>query len=111
MFQVQDQKFDCYIEFTLSIIGGKWKTLILWNLRDGIKRFGELRRLIPECTQRMLIRQLRELERDGVVARKIYSQIPQKVEYSLTERGETLKPMLELACSWGMSRADELNAG
>ena len=109
MFKVQDRTYDCYIEFTLEIIGGKWKTLILWYLKDGKKRFGELRKLLPNCTQRMLARQLRELERDGIVARKIYRQIPPKVEYSLTNRGETLKPILGLACDWGLNRANELN--
>ena len=109
MFKVQGQTYECYIEFTLKIIGGKWKTLILWYLKDGKKRFGELRRLLPKCTQRMLTRQLRELEHDGIVARKIYRQIPPKVEYSLTNRGETLKPILELACDWGVNRANELN--
>ncbi len=109
MFQVKHQKFDCYIEFTLSIIGGKWKSLILWQLKDGTKRFNELRKLMPECTQRMLVRQLRELERDGIVSRKIYGEIPPRVEYSLTERGELLKPMLELACNWGVARVKELN--
>ncbi len=110
MFRVQDQEFDCYIEFTLKIIGGKWKTLILWNLRDGTKRFGELKKLMPGCTQRMLIRQLRELESDGIVKRVVYAQVPPKVDYSLTERGETLRPILELACNWGVNRVNELNA-
>lgn len=110
MFVVHDRSFDCYIEFTLQVIGGKWKTLILWNLRDGTKRFGELRKLIPTCTQRMLIRQLRELERDGIIRREIFQQVPPRVDYSLSERGETLKPILELACNWGVNRVAELNA-
>lgn len=108
-FTVAGQEYDCYIAFTLEQIGGKWKTLILWYLLDGKKRFGELRRLIPNCTQRMLTHQLRELEKDGIVRRKIYKQIPPKVEYSLTDSGETLRPILELSCDWGKKRANELN--
>ena len=109
MLKVQDRTYECYIEFTLEIIVGKWKTLILWYLKDGKKRFGELRRLLPNYTQRMLTRQLRELERDGIVARKIYRQIPPKVEHSLTNLGETLNPILELICNWGINRVNELN--
>jgi DNA-binding HxlR family transcriptional regulator len=108
-FIIGDKKYDCYIALTLELIGGKWKTLVLWYLLDGKKRFGELRRLIPNCTQRMLTHQLRELERDGIVARKIYRQIPPKVEYSLTASGETLRPILELSCEWGKKRARKLN--
>ncbi len=109
MFKVHDQEFECYIEFTLRILRGKWKTLILWNLKDGTKRFGELRKQIDGCTQRMLVHQLRELERDGIIRREIFPQIPPRVEYSMTECGESLKPILELACDWGVARARELN--
>lgn len=108
-FTVRGEKYDCYIAFTLKLIDGKWKTLILWYLLDGKKRFGELRKLIPNCTQRMLTHQLRELEKDGIVTRKIYRQIPPKVEYSLTASGETLRPILELSCAWGKKRAKNLN--
>ena len=107
-FTVGDKNYDCYIAFTLELIGGKWKTLILWNLVDGKKRFGELRKLIPDCSQRMLTRQLRELEGDNIVSRKIYRQIPPKVEYSLTPAGQTLTPILKLACDWGKKRADAM---
>lgn len=110
MFTIRDKPYDCYIQVTLEVIGGKWKTLILWYLIDGKKRFSELRRLIPGCTQRMLTHQLRELERDGIIAREIYRQVPPKVEYSLTGSGESLVPILKLACDWGIRRADDLNA-
>lgn len=109
MFTARNKTYDCYIALTLELIGGKWKTLILWYLIDEKKRFGELRRLIPKCTQRMLTRQLRELERDGIVARKIYRQIPPKVEYSLTPVGKTLIPILRFACDWGVERAEALS--
>lgn len=108
-FTVRDKNYDCYIAFTLELIAGKWKTLILWYLIDGKKRFGELRKLLPNCTQRMLTRQLRELESDGIVTRKIYRQVPPKVEYSLTSTGKTLTPILKLACDWGIKRADVMS--
>jgi len=107
-FAIRNKNYDCYIAFTLDLIGGKWKTLILWYLIDGKKRFGELKKLIPNCSQRMLTRQLRELERDDIIARKIYRQIPPKVEYSLTPSGKTLTPILQLACDWGTKRAETM---
>ncbi|MBI2793290.1 MAG: helix-turn-helix transcriptional regulator [Ignavibacteria bacterium] len=109
-FVVRDKTYDCHIALTLDLIGGKWKTLILWYLLDGKKRFGELKKLLPKCTQRMLTHQLRELERDGIVKRKIFRQIPPKVEYSLTRRGETLRPILQLACNWGTQWADDADS-
>ncbi|OGG01703.1 hypothetical protein A2W14_03750 [Candidatus Gottesmanbacteria bacterium RBG_16_37_8] len=108
-FTVKGNNYNCYIAFTLELISGKWKTLILWYLIDGKKRFGELQKLMPLCSQRMLTRQLRELERDGIIVRKIYKQIPPKVEYSLSQQGETLTPMLKFACDWGTKRADRMN--
>ncbi len=93
--------FGCSVEAALEIIGGKWKGVILFHLMSGTKRFNELRRLIPNVTQRMMTLQLRELEADGVVARKIYQQIPPRVEYSLTEFGRSLEPILLLVRDWG----------
>ena len=95
------KEYNCPVEATLDIIGGKWKVLILWHLKEDIRRFGELKRLIPGITQKMLTQQLRELEADGLVNRKVYAQVPPKVEYSLTKDGESLKPILELTCDWG----------
>ncbi len=91
----------CPIEATLSIIGGKWKTMILYYLFDGTKRFGELKRVLPGVTQKMLSSQLKELERDKVVHRKMYAEVPLKVEYSLTEFGKSLAPVLEKMDAWG----------
>ena len=88
---------------TLSIIGGKWKCLIIHHLIDGTKRFNELRRLIPTITQRMLTSQLRELEADRIVNRKVYAEVPPKTEYSLTELGKTLEPVLWSMHDWGKS--------
>ncbi|MBA2412319.1 MAG: helix-turn-helix transcriptional regulator [Burkholderiaceae bacterium] len=92
---------DCPVRPALKVIGGKWKPVVIHELIDGKKRFGELRRLLPDATQKMLTQQLRELERDGIVARKIYHQVPPKVEYSLTTYGETLRPVLRELCKWG----------
>ena len=83
------------------MIGDKWKGVILFHLLEGKKRFNELRRLIPSVTQRMLTLQLRELEADHVITRKVYPQVPPKVEYSLTARGESLKPILFALREWG----------
>jgi DNA-binding HxlR family transcriptional regulator len=91
----------CPVETTLSVIGGKWKPLILWHLSEEVHRFLELQRLIPGITRKMLTQHLRELERDGVVGRKVYSEVPARVEYSLTRYGMTLRPLLRTLCEWG----------
>jgi DNA-binding HxlR family transcriptional regulator len=91
----------CPVEATLDVIGGKWKGVILYHLLSGTKRFNEFRRAYPHITQRMLTLQLRELEKDGVVHREVYKEVPPKVEYSLTEFGLTLKPIIMLMKKWG----------
>ena len=94
----------------MSIIGGKWKCLIIHHLIDGTKRFNELRRLISVITQRMLTSQLRELEADHIVNRKVYAEVPPKTEYSLTELGKTLEPVLWSMHDWGKTVIDEQNS-
>ncbi|MED4018675.1 winged helix-turn-helix transcriptional regulator [Sutcliffiella cohnii] len=102
MRNVKNQTFNCEKELTLAIIGGKWKMLILWHLgKQGTKRFGELKALIPGITQRMLVNQLRELESDSIIHREVYPVVPPKVEYSLTEYGESLIPILDSMYEWG----------
>jgi DNA-binding HxlR family transcriptional regulator len=92
----------CPVEVTLSVIGGKWKPLILWHLYEGgVRRFLELQRMIPGITRKMLTQHLRELERDGVVARKIFNEMPLRVEYSLTKYGRTLRPLMRVLSDWG----------
>lgn len=89
------------METTLDVIGGKWKGIILYHLIDGTKRFNEFRRLHPEITQSMLTLQLRELERDGIIHREVYKEVPPRVEYSLTDFGRTLEPIIVSMKAWG----------
>ena len=96
-----DAQFSCGVDVTLSVIGGKWKLLIFNHLRNGVTRFGQLRRAIPRITQTMLTQQLRELERDGIVTRTIYAEIPPRVEYALTDFGRTLEPVILRMHEWG----------
>jgi DNA-binding HxlR family transcriptional regulator len=98
---MKKRTFNCPVEVTLLVIGGRWKALILWHLQEGVRRFGELRRLIPEATQKMLTQQLRELEADGLIHRKIFPVVPPRVEYSVTDSGKSLKPILKAMCDWG----------
>lgn len=91
----------CSVEAALEAIGGKWKGGILFHLLDGTKRFSELRRLLPGISQRALTQQLRELENVGVVHRKVYAQVPPRVDYSLTPLGQSLKPVVKLLEQWG----------
>lgn len=99
----------CPVETTLDIIGGKWKGILLYHLIDGKKRFNEFRKLYPKITQRMLTLQLRELERDGVIHREVYKQVPPKVEYSLTEFGRTLEPVILHMKDWGEKYKDRID--
>lgn len=96
------KKYYCSVELTLQVIGGKWKPIIIYRLGvDGTLRFSEIKRAIPNITQKMLTQQLRELEADGVVHREVYPQVPPKVEYSLTDLGQTVVPVISKLCHWG----------
>ena len=96
---------QCSVTKTMDVIGGKWKSVALFYMLSQTRRFNELRRLMPQITQRMLTLQLRELERDGLITRTVYPEVPPKVEYALTDLGRTLEPILKLLCSWGGSYA------
>ncbi len=93
--------FNCPVTVTTRIIGGKWKPSILYYLQGRIHRFSELQRLLSGPTKRMLTQQLRELERDDIIRRRVFAQVPPRVEYSLTRHGESLRPILRLMSAWG----------
>jgi DNA-binding HxlR family transcriptional regulator len=95
------------VNVTLGVIGGKWKMLILWVLRGKVLRFSELQKEISGVTQKMLTEQLRELEKEGLVKRKVYAVVPPKVEYSLTEYAYTLDPILESMAKWGKDHVEK----
>jgi len=108
----EEQNYRCTVEATITVAGGKWKPLIIYYLLSGTRRFGELRKLIGGVTQRSLTLQLRELEAHGIVSREIFAEVPPRVEYSLTELGFTLAPVLETMKAWGdayVSRQRENN--
>jgi len=95
------QSYNNTVELSLSVIGGKWKMLILWNLNETSMRYGELRKSLPKVTHKMLTQQLRELESDEIIKRKVYPEVPPKVEYSLTLLGKSVIPVIDLLNDWG----------
>ncbi|WP_196600829.1 winged helix-turn-helix transcriptional regulator [Pectinatus frisingensis] len=95
------KQYNLGIEATLEVLGGKWKALIVCLLMSGTKRTGALQRLIPGISQKVLIQQLRELEKDGIVGRQVYNEMPPKVEYYVTEYGITANKIIDVMCSWG----------
>jgi DNA-binding HxlR family transcriptional regulator len=96
----------CAVEATLSLIGGKWKGVVLFHLFEGTLRFNEIRRRLPNITQRMLTTQLRELEAAGLIIRTVYAEVPPKVEYSLSPSGRSLEPVVMALKAWGDAHAD-----
>ncbi|RXK12684.1 HxlR family transcriptional regulator [Halarcobacter mediterraneus] len=99
--------YNCFFQLATDMIGGKWKGMVLWALKKGVKRNGELKKLIPYISQKMLTQQLRELEDVGIVKRIVYPVIPPKVEYELTKDGEKLIPILQKLHDWGKEYAKE----
>ncbi|MGA2105398.1 winged helix-turn-helix transcriptional regulator [Methanoregula sp.] len=93
--------FHCPVEAALDVIGGKWKPLILWALGDDVLRFNQLQKGLPGVNTKMLTKQLRELEKDGVIRRTVYPEVPPRVEYAMTDFGKTLIPILRELCKWG----------
>jgi DNA-binding HxlR family transcriptional regulator len=97
----ETHKYICSVEAAVNEIGGKWKSLVLCSLKDGKLRFSEINNKLPDISQRMLTKTLRELEKDRLVNRKVYPEVPPKVEYSLTSKGESVMPILDSLCEWG----------
>jgi DNA-binding HxlR family transcriptional regulator len=91
----------CSVEAAINEIGGKWKPLILYSLKDGKQRFNEINKKLPAITQRMLTKTLRELEKDEIIHRKVFAEVPPKVEYRLTAKGNSVMPILDSLCQWG----------
>ena len=109
-FEFRNKIYHNPVELALDIIGGKWKMPIMWRIRDKPMRYGEIHKSIIDITQKMLTQHLRELESDGLIHRKVYQQVPPKVEYSLTEKGQTVIPIIEDLRKWGhwyQKQADE----
>lgn len=108
--EFKGSKYNCSMELTLDILGGKWKPVIIWNLGKKTMRFNELKRSLPNITQKMLTQQLRALEEDELINRVIYNQVPPKVEYSLTDYGRSLLPVLTDLCEWAISYSNLIRA-
>ena len=104
-------KTGCDVEATLSVMGGRWKPILICHLLQGRKRFGELRRLTPNATERMITLQLRELEADGVISRHVFAEVPPRVEYQVTGLGQSLGPILQQMQAWGSGYKVRMGAG
>lgn len=100
--------YHCPVEATLELIGGKWKALILWHLTGKTLRYNQLHRLLPDATHKMLTQQLRDLEENGLITRRVYPEVPPRVEYSLSPFGETMYPILDAMCNWGKAYLNRL---
>ncbi|MEI9987853.1 MAG: helix-turn-helix domain-containing protein [Aliidongia sp.] len=107
---MRDREYSCGLDAALDVIGGKWKVLILWPLRMAPRRFGELRRDVPGISEKMLIQQLKEMERDGIVTRHDYKEVPPRVEYALTAFGHSLCEAVTPLCEWGQLHMARIEA-
>ncbi|NOW05642.1 winged helix-turn-helix transcriptional regulator [Clostridium beijerinckii] len=108
MMRFKGIEYNCSMELTLDIIGGKWKPIIIWHLGNRTMRFNELKRSLPNITQKMLTQQLRALEDDELINRTAYNQVPPKVEYSLTSYGRSLLPILANLCDWAIDYSNNV---
>jgi len=104
------RRYQCGLDAAMDVIGGKWKALILWALHTEERRFGELRRAVPGISERVLILQLREMEATGLLRREVYHQVPPKVEYSLTEFGDSLNSAMAVLGAWGEEHMERIEA-
>lgn len=105
VIKIKGKTYHCALDVTMDFIGGKWKTVVLWYLRNNRQRFSELKKQIPEITEKMLSLQLKKLEKDGIITRKVYAEVPPRVEYFLTKEGKTLIPCIEALAKWGRNRS------
>ncbi|MCP3922936.1 MAG: helix-turn-helix transcriptional regulator [Desulfobacterales bacterium] len=104
MIEWNGREYHCPVEVAMDVLSGKWKCLMLWHLNDGTKRYKELERVVPGVSQKMLTQQLKELERDGLILRKVYPEVPPRVEYTLTDIGKSAFPILEMMHQWGVNQ-------
>ncbi|GAA3337622.1 helix-turn-helix domain-containing protein [Amorphoplanes nipponensis] len=100
------KRYSCPVELTVDVVGGRWRTVLLSHLKEGVHRYGELRRLTPGISEKMLSQRLRELEADGLVRRRDRGTVPPHVEYDLTDEGRSLAPVLQALYDWGVARAE-----
>ncbi|MDI1233309.1 MAG: winged helix-turn-helix transcriptional regulator [bacterium] len=101
VYHIKGETFHCAMDVTMHFLGGKWKTIVLWYLRNKTLRFGELKKQIPDMTEKMLSIQLKKMEADGLIKREVFVEVPLRVEYSLTDFGKSLTPILEAISKWG----------
>ena len=106
-YKLNGTYFYCPVDLTLHIVGGRWKGIIIWNLRDGVKRFSELKKILVTINDKMLSQVLRELEEQGMVTRKVYEVVPPKVEYSLSKEGKKLLPIMQAMNEYGNKYEDK----
>lgn len=104
--KLHGKTYHCALDITMDYIGGKWKAVVLWYLRKQHKRFSELNRHIPDITEKMLSLQLRQLEKDGLVGRRVFAEVPPRVEYYLTEQGKSIVPVIEAIAKWGREKGE-----
>jgi DNA-binding HxlR family transcriptional regulator len=107
LVKMNSKSYHCAMDITMDYIGGKWKTVVLWYLIGKTLRFGELKKKIPDITEKMLSIQLKNLEKDGLIERVVYEEVPLRVEYSLTDFGKTLIPVLKAVAKWGRTLGKE----
>jgi DNA-binding HxlR family transcriptional regulator len=106
MTKNNSEVFSCPMEETLKVLGGKWKPVIIYFISTDVRRFGELSRMVTGISKRMLTANLRELEDDNIISRKVYAEVPPRVDYTLTEVGQSLMPVIDLMYKWGESRQE-----
>lgn len=104
MIEWKEKQYHCPVEVSMDLLSGKWKCLMLWHLNEGTKRYKELERIVPGVSQKMLTQQLKELEKDGLISRTVYPEVPPRVEYSLTILGQSAFPILEMMHSWAVNQ-------